>query len=92
MADDEKLKCLKAMLEEDGECRMLTDEMLSSLLDQAGGDLRKAAYHGALRKARDDSITLPDGTRLESQRDYWLTVARSYRENRSGGMQRADGM
>lgn len=92
MADDEKMTRLKAMLEEDGECRMLTDEMLRSLIDQAGGDLRRAAYLGALRKARNDAITLPDGTRLESQREYWLTVARGYRSNYSGGVPRTDGM
>lgn len=91
MTDDEKLGALMTMLEEDESCRMLSDETLEALIAEADGDLRRAAYLGALRKARNDAVTLPDGTRLESQRDYWLTVARSYRTNFTGGMPRADG-
>ena len=92
LTDEEKLEALKRMLEETDEgCRALTDETLQQLIEDAGGDLRRAAYAGALRKARNDGITLPDGTRLESQREYWLTIARNYRQNRTGGAPRADG-
>lgn len=91
MTEEERLWTLKAMLEEDDECRVLDDRTLEVLLDQADGDLRRAAYLGALRKAHDDAVTLPDGTRLESQREYWLTVARSYRTNLGGGVRRTDG-
>ena len=92
MTDGEKLETLKQMLEEDDSCRTLSDETLAALIAEANGDLRRAAYLGALRKARNDAITLPDGTRLESQREYWLTVARSYRTNYTGGAPRTDGM
>ena len=51
------------------------------LLDEAGGDVRKAAYQGALLKSRCTGVTLPDGVTLQSNRDYWLTVARVYRGN-----------
>lgn len=92
MTDDERLETLKTMLEEDDGCRVLNDDALEALLAEAGNDLRQAAYLGAMRKARNDAITLPDGTRLESQREYWLTVARSYRSNRGGGVRRTDGL
>lgn len=91
MTDIERLMTLKTMLEEDEDCRTLDDRTLETLIAQADGDLRQAAYLGALRKAHSDAVTLPDGTQLESQREYWLTVARSYRTNRSGGVRRTDG-
>ena len=80
MTDDEKLEQLQIMLEEKGKAnRTLSDERLELLLEEADGDLRRAAYRGALLKARSTGLHLPDGVTLESQRDYWLTVARSYR-------------
>ena len=80
MTDEERLSALKTMLEEnDPESRMLTDERLSQLIAEADGDLRRAAYNGALLKARCTALTLPDGVSVESMRDYWLTVARGYR-------------
>lgn len=80
MTDEEQLSALEIMLEEsDPESRMLTDEQLDQLLAEAGGDLRRAAYRGALLKARCTALTLPDGVSVESMREYWLTVARSYR-------------
>ena len=80
MTDAEKLEKLQVMLEEaDESARTLSDERLELLLEEAGGDLRKAAYRGALLKARATGLHLPDGVTLESQREYWLTVARSYR-------------
>ena len=91
MTGEEKLQSLRVMLEEtDDSCRTLDDDLLTTLLEASGGNLRRAAYEGALRKARNDAITLPDGTRLDSNRDYWLAVARSYRTNFTGGMPRAD--
>lgn len=92
MTDDDRLETLKTMLEEDDSCRVLDDDELTALLCEANNDVRRAAYLGALRKARNDAITLPDGTRLESQREYWLTVARGYRSNRGGGIRRTDGI
>lgn len=80
MSPEEALATLKTMLEEtDENARMLTDERLELLLNEAGGDIRKAAYRGALLKSRCTGLTLPDGVSVESNREYWLTVARVYR-------------
>ena len=82
MDREEALLTLKDMLEErDETARMLSDRRLEMLLDEAGGDVRKAAYQGALLKSRCTGVTLPDGVTLQSNRDYWLTVARVYRGN-----------
>lgn len=82
MEREEALLTLKDMLEErDETARMLSDRRLEMLLDEAGGDVRKAAYQGALLKSRCTGVTLPDGVTLQSNRDYWLTVARVYRGN-----------
>lgn len=82
MEREEALLTLKDMLEEsDDTARMLSDRRLEMLLDEAGGDVRKAAYQGALLKSRCTGVTLPDGVTLQSNRDYWLTVARVYRGN-----------
>ena len=82
MEREEALLTLKDMLEErDETARMLSDRRLEMLLDEAGGDVRRAAYLGAMLKARCTGVTLPDGVTLQSNRDYWLTVARVYRGN-----------
>ncbi|MGN1005269.1 MAG: hypothetical protein ACI4O8_02025 [Aristaeellaceae bacterium] len=80
MTDADKLSRLKTMLEEtDDTGRTLTDEQLEMLLENADGDLQRAAYKGALLKARCTGVSLPDGMTVESSRQYWLTVAKSYR-------------
>lgn len=82
MTDADKLSRLKMMLEETDEAgRTLTDEQLEMLLENADGDLQRAAYKGALLKARCTGVSLPDGMTVESSRQYWLTVAKSYRGN-----------
>lgn len=82
MTNDEAFETLQIMLEEDDDsARMLTDDRLELLLEESGGDVRRAAYRGALLKARCTGATLPDGVTLESSRQYWLTVARVYRGN-----------
>lgn len=92
MTDDEKLYNLQVMLEEtDSASRMLSDEQLELLLKQANGDLRMAAYQGALLKSRCTGLTLPDGVSIESNREYWLTVARVYRGNYTVLAQRSNG-
>ena len=60
---------------------VLPDRRLEMLLDETDGDVRRAAYLGAMLKARCTGVTLPDGVTLQSNRDYWLTVARVYRGN-----------
>ena len=49
-----------------------------------------AAYHACLSLAQDDSLTLPDGTKLPSQRAYWLSRAAELRPSGSRVMRRAD--
>lgn len=77
MEDLEKLKLLLEETEEAG--RTLSDERLTLLLEEAQGDLQRAAYKGALLKSRCTGVNLPDGMSVESSREYWLTMARSYR-------------
>lgn len=85
------LEKLKVLLEEtDDGCRVLSDQQLAACLVQADGDLYGAAYYGALRKAQEDGISLPDGLDLPSSRDYWLRLAQSYRPNKGGPIPRAD--
>lgn len=82
MDREEALLVLKDMLEEsDDTARMLPDRRLEMLLEETDGDVRRAAYLGAMLKARCTGVTLPDGVTLQSNRDYWLTVARVYRGN-----------
>lgn len=90
MADEDKLYNLQVMLEEtDAYSRTLTDEQLEMLLAQTDGDLRMAAYRGALLKSRCTGLSLPDGVTIESNREYWLTVARAYRGNHTALAQRS---
>ncbi len=91
MAGDEKLEQLKVLLEETDEgCRTLSDQRLAACLARAGGDVMGAAYHGALAKAKADGITLPDGTTLPSNHDYWLRLAGTFRPNKGGVIPRVD--
>lgn len=58
-----------------------SDEELLYLLEQCGGDVQRASYEALLRKAEDDSITLPSGMQIPNNRQYWLSLARMFREN-----------
>ncbi len=92
MTDAQTLEYIKTALEETNDsCRALPDAQLSHFLLRAGGDADGAVYLGALAKAKIASITLPDGTTLPNNRDYWLGIAASYRPNRGGVIPRADG-
>ncbi|MEF9894280.1 MAG: hypothetical protein RSJ41_02585 [Clostridia bacterium] len=86
------LETLRAMLQEDGECRTLSDAQLQACLLRAGGDVAGAAYFGALIKAESSGMVLPDGTTLPDNRAYWLSIAQMYRPNRGGALPRADDM
>jgi len=87
----EQLDRIKTVLDEAGGLRMLTDGQLEAYFQEANGDVSGAIYLGALAKARMDGATLPDGTRLENSRDYWLGLAAAYRPNRGGAIPRAGG-
>lgn len=89
MTDDE-LTYIKTMLEESEGCRVLTDQQLSAYYTKAGS-ADGAIYLGALAKSKVDSIALPDGTTLPNNREYWLTLAASFRPNKGGPLRRADG-
>lgn len=84
------LETLKALLQEDGDCRTLTETQLQVCLERAGGDPEGAAYYGALLKAEASGMTLPDGTTLPDNRAYWLSIAALHRPNKGGALPRAD--
>lgn len=72
------------------DCAAFSEEELLALLEKHGGDVRAAAYEGLLRKAEDDSVRLPDGLDLPSERAYWLGLARMYRPCVAHNLPRAD--
>ena len=67
-----------------------TEDELQQLLDKNNGNVRAASYEGLMLKAEDDSISLPGGLTLKSNRSYWLRLARKYRINQSGNTNRGD--
>jgi hypothetical protein len=88
MTLEEQMDLIRSVLDEAGELRALTDAQLEAFYAQAGGDPGGAIYLGALAKARADGATLPDGTSLPSNRDYWLGLAAAFRPNRGGAIPR----
>ena len=68
---------------------VLDDQTLYRLL-QRYPCYELAAYHACIMMAREDSLELSDGTRIPSQRDYWLTRAAELRPTRTGTVGRAD--
>lgn len=91
MTHEEQIDLIKTVLDEAGELRSLTDAQLDAFLLQAGGDPGGAIYLGALAKARMDGAALPDGTRVSSNREYWLGLAAAFRPNRGGALPREEG-
>jgi len=85
----EKAERLKLILREKGE-PFFSDEEIFFLLGEAGWDVKRAAYEGFLRKAEDDALRLPSGLGAASGRNYWLGLARKYRENLGGAMERSE--
>lgn len=66
------------------------DDELAFLLEDNGWDVRRTSYEALLRKAEDDSITLPSGLSVPNNRKYWLGLAKRYRDNASGTLGRCD--
>ena len=91
MTGEALLSAVRLALDERDGCRVIDDARLAQIIDEAHGDFRQAVYLGAMYKSENDGIALPDGTRLPGHRDYWLTIAQTYRPNLSGTMPRADG-
>ena len=91
MTDAQKLDYMRIMLGETDSCRVLTDEQLSAFLLMANGDVDGAIYRGALQKAEVSNVSLPDGTTLPNNREYWLALAAAHRPNKGGVIKRADG-
>lgn len=78
MASD--LDILKFNLQEK-EYPYFDDEDLQLLLDKNNGDVQAASYEGCMKKAvADDGISL-SGINLGSNREYWLTLARTFKAN-----------
>ena len=85
------LEVLKNLLmEEDNSCRFLSDKLLNSIIAKYPNDFGSACYEALMRKANSDDISLPDGTRLASNRFYWLTLASLYKPNNSKVLNRSD--
>ena len=84
-----KAERLKLILREKSE-PFFSEEEIYFLLREAGWDVRKAAYSGFLRKAEDDALRLPSGMSAASGRKYWLGLARKYRDNLGGRIEREE--
>ena len=78
----EPIEELKLLLREE-QSPYFEDQELMYHLEQAGGNVRLAAYNCCILKAEDDSISLPGGLNLPSNRAYWMSLARRYRTNQS---------
>ena len=92
MDGENRIQELKVLLDEtDDSCRALSDQQLAAFLARTGDDVWSAAYLGAIAKAEQDGLHLPDGVQMESGHDYWLRMAKLFRPNRGGTMPRADG-
>ena len=92
MTDSEKLELLISRLSPmQGECGCsgMSQQALVSLLEDCGGDVDRATYYACLRLAENTAIDTPE-LKTESSRDYWLSLARLYRPNKTCALGRAD--
>lgn len=90
----EPIEVLKFNLQE-RQFPYFSDTELQMLLDNNEEDIKKASYQGCIMKAQaDDGINLGP-LKTESNRDYWLTLAESFKlkptYNYITSMKRADG-
>ncbi len=92
MTCSDKLELLKSRLSPmQGECQCgLSQQELVSLLEEHGGDVDMASYTACLRLAQCSALVTPE-FETESSRDYWLSLARLYRPNKTRALNRADG-
>lgn len=87
------LEILKFNLQE-REYPYFEDDELQMLLDTQDNDVNKASYKGCLMKANADDKLEVAGVKLESNRQYWLTLAETFKSiktcNYINSMKRAD--
>lgn len=80
------LEVLKFNLQE-REYPYFEDNELELLLFTHGGDVLRASYKGCLLKAAADDGMTVSGITLSSNREYWLTLAKTFKNeisSRSG--------
>lgn len=89
---EELLKVLKFNLQEK-QYPYFSDEELQILLTNNDREIKKASYQGCLMKAQaDDGINIGP-LKTESNRQYWITLAESYKPSPiyKTSMKRVDG-
>lgn len=72
-----------------------SDAELEMLLDNNDSDVKKASYQGCIMKAQADDGVNIGPLKTESNREYWLSLAESFKPkqtyNYNTSMKRADG-
>ena len=68
-------------------CPMSTERL--RVLLSVYGTVKSAAYHACLELAASTQ-TKTSGSTTPEQREYWLTLAQSFRPSRTGTVRRAD--
>lgn len=79
---EDKLEKLKTILREDA-IPFFEDDQLIFHLEEAGGDLRTAAYRCLLIKAEDTTLQVSGLSAADSSK-YFRRLASQYRPNNSG--------
>ncbi len=65
-----------------------SDDELTYVLNKYNFDLERTTYECLVMKAQDDTIRLPSGLSIQSSRNYWLSIAKRYRQNAGGSIKR----
>ncbi len=66
------------------------DEQLVHILELHDNDLNRASFHAMVVKAEVDQITLPSGLSMPNSRQYWLSLAKTFRTQAGGNQKRGD--
>ena len=67
-----------------------TNDELNFMLEKYENDIDLTTYHAALLKAEVDEVHLPNGLSIANSRDYFLSIAKKFRPNRTQALRRAD--
>ncbi len=92
MNSSEKLSLLSSRLRAAGsecQCDVISQQEMTELISQCGGDVDAATYLACLRMAECTALVTPE-LETESQRQYWLSLARVYRPNKTRVLGRKD--